>query len=196
MKITLVNHEGGIVNVDNRTVIVQGDLNIKRDEMQDAEAEEIFEPCELMFFDSVMFGTEKGQKGLTELLRKAAGLIDVNQGSSWFCLYAGYRYYKKQLGTKREYVKFFSDIETLLPDVLKNIVATEKGDKRYHSYTQAISLEVGNWYIDDGKLPPLNDLAAYINRYGGAPEQFRSMVQTVKEIYKMFITLDANLKAD
>jgi hypothetical protein len=93
-------------------------------------------------------------------------------------------------------VKFFSDIETLLPDVLKNIIATEKGDKRYHSYTQAISLEVGNWYIDDGKLPPLNDLAAYINRYGGAPEQFRSMVQTVKEIYKMFITLDANLKAD
>jgi hypothetical protein len=93
-------------------------------------------------------------------------------------------------------VKFFSDIETLLPDVLKNIVAAEKGDKRYHSYTQAISLEVGNWYIDDGKLPPLNDLAAYINRYGGAPEQFRSMVQTVKEIYKMFITLDANLKAD
>ena len=164
--------------------------------MQDAEAEEIFEPCELMFFDSVMFGTEKGQKELTELLRKAAGMIDVNQGTSWFCLYAAYRYYKKQLGTKREYVKFFSDIETLLPDVLKNIVATEKGDKRYHSYTQAISLEVGNWYIDDGKLPPLNDLAAYINRYGGAPEQFRSMVQTMKEIYKMFITLDANLKAD
>ena len=196
MNITLVNHEGGIVNVDNRTVIVQGDLNLKKGETPAAEAEQIFEPCELMFFDSVMFGTEKGQKGLTELLRKAAGMIDVNQGTSWFCLYAAYRYYKKQLGTKREYVKFFSDIETLLPDVLKNIVTAEKGDKRYHSYTQALSLEAGSWYIDDGKLPPLNDLAAYINRYGGAPEQFRSMVQIVKEIYKMFIALDADLRAD
>ena len=196
MNITLVNHEGGIVNVDNRTVIVQGDLNLKKGETPVTEAEQIFEPCELMFFDSVMFGTEKGQKGLTELLRKAAGLIDVNQGTSWFCLYAGYRYYKKQLGTKREYVKFFSDIETLLPGVLKNIVTTEKGDKRYHSYTQALSVEVGNWYVDSGKLPPLNDLAAYINRYGGTPVQFRSMVQIVKEIYKMFITLDADLRAD
>ena len=196
MNITLVNHEGGIVNVDNRTVIVQGDLNLKKGEMHDAEAEEVFEPCELMFFDSVLFGTEKGQKGLTELLRKAAGMIDVNQGTSWFCLYAAYRYYKKQLGTKREYVKFFSDIETLLPDVLKNIVTAEKGDKRYHSYTQALSVEVGNWYVDSGKLPPLNDLAAYINRYGGAPEQFKSMVQIVKDIYKMFIALDAKLKED
>ena len=69
MNITLVNHEGGIVNVDNRTVIVQGDLNLKKGETPVAEAEQIFEPCELMFFDSVMFGTEKGQKGLTELLR-------------------------------------------------------------------------------------------------------------------------------
>ena len=93
-------------------------------------------------------------------------------------------------------MKFFSDIETLLPGVLKNVVTTEKGDKRYHSYTQALSVEVGNWYVDSGKLPPLNDLAAYINRYGGAPEQFRSMVQIVKDIYKMFIALDAKLKED
>lgn len=196
MEIVLHNHEGGIVNVDNRTVIVQGDLNVGTNGEQNAVVDELFEPCELMFFDNVQYGTENGQKGLVELLKKAAGMIDVNQGSSWFCLYAGYRYYKKQLGTKKEYVRFFSDIETLLPGVLKNIVTTEKGDKRYHSYTQAISLEANNWYMDDGKLPPLNDLAAYINKYGGSPEQFKSSIVIVKDIYKLFIKLETDLKAD
>ena len=70
-------------------------------------AREVFVPVDLQFFDPVLFGTEEGQKGLTALVKEAAGLIDVNSGSSWFGLYAAYRYYKKQLGTKREYVKFY-----------------------------------------------------------------------------------------
>ena len=195
MEIVLHNHEGGIVSVDNRTVIVQGNLNVNTNGAQGVVVDELFEPCDLIFFDNVRYSTEKGQKGLIEILKNAAGMIDVNQGSSWFCLYAGYRYYKKQLGTKKEYVRFFSDIEALLPDVLRNIVKTEKGDKRYHSYTQSISLEANNWYMADGMLPPLNDLAAYAHKFAGSPEQFKKSILIVKDIYKMFIKLESNLNA-
>ena len=156
---------------------------------------EVFVPCDLQFFDMMLFGTEEGQRKLIGLVKDAAGMIDVNSGSSWFCLYAAYRYYKKQLGTKKEYVKFFTDIEALVPNVLKNIDAGQKGDKRYHNYTQTLSLEVSSWYMDDGCLPQLNELSTFGGRFKGTSEQFKNVMLTIKEIYRMFIRIDAELKA-
>ena len=157
-------------------------------------AREVFVPVDLQFFDPVLFGTEEGQKGLTALVKEAAGLIDVNSGSSWFGLYAAYRYYKKQLGTKREYVKFFTDIEALTPGLLKHIDTSQRGDKRYHNYTQTLSLEASSWYMDDGCLPPLNELSTFRNRFTGTNEQFKNVMLTIKEIHRKFLRLDAELK--
>ena len=159
-----------------------------------ADAEEAFVPVDLLFFDPILYGNENSQKKLIGLIKEAAGMIDVNSGSSWFCLYAAYRYYKKQLGTKKEYVKFFTDIEALMPGLLKNIDVSQKGDKRYHNYTQTLSTEVMAWYMDDGCLPKLNEISLFANKFSGTSEQFKNVMLTVKEIYRKFVKLDAELK--
>ena len=104
------------------------------------------------------------------------------------------RYYKKQLGTKKEYVKFFSDIEALVPSCLKNIDISQKGDKRYHNYTQTLSTEVMSWYMDDGCLPKLNEISLFAHKFKGTNEQFKNGMLTIKEIYRLFKDLDAFLK--
>ena len=156
---------------------------------------EPFVVCDLQFFDNLKFGSEEAQKKLVGLIKEAAGMIDVNSGSSWFCLYAAYRYYKNQLGTKKEYVKFFTDIEALMPGLLKNIDVSQKGDKRYHNYTQTLSTEVNSWYMDNGCLPKLNEITLFANKFSGTREQFKNVMLTVKEIYRKFVRLDAELNA-
>lgn len=192
MNITLVNHEGGIVNVDNRTVIVQGDLNLKRDEMQDAEAEEvrdIYVPKILKFFDQVYFGQEDKQLKLIKLLEDVTTRIDITNGRSWFCLYAGYRYYKNQLAVAGGYTDFFSDIEALIPDRLEIVDDSLAGDERYQKYTMLMGREAKLWYMDKKKLPPLNELTFWANRFCGDETRFNQNAPIIIELYKAFKTL-------
>lgn len=192
MNITLVNHEGGIVNVDNRTVIVQGDLNLKKGEMQDAEAEEvrdIYVPKILKFFDQVYFGQEDKQLKLIKLLEDVTTRIDITNGRSWFCLYAGYRYYKNQLAVAGGYTDFFSDIEALIPDRLEIVDDSLAGDERYQKYTMLMGREAKLWYMDKKKLPPLNELTFWANRFCGDETRFNQNAPIIIELYKAFKTL-------
>lgn len=192
MNITLVNHEGGIVNVDNRTVIVQGDLNLKKGEAQDAEAEEVrdaFVPKTLKFFDQVYFGQEDKQLKLIKMLEDVSTKIDITNGRSWFCLYAGYRYYKNQLAVAGGYTDFFSDIEALIPGRLEIADDRLVGDERYQKYTILMGREAKLWYMDKKKLPPLNELTFWANRFGGDETRFNQNAPIIIEIYKAFKTL-------
>ena len=192
MNITLVNHEGGIVNVDNRTVIVQGDLNLKKGEMQDTEAEEvrdIYVPKILKFFDQVYFGQEDKQLKLIKLLEDVTTRIDITNGRSWFCLYAGYRYYKNQLAVAGGYTDFFSDIEALIPDRLEIVDDSLAGDERYQKYTMLMGREEKLWYMDKKKLPPLNELTFWANRFCGDETRFNQNAPIIIELYKAFKTL-------
>ena len=160
--------------------------------MQDAEAEEVrdtFVPKTLKFFDQVYFGQEDKQLKLIKMLEDVSTKIDITNGRSWFCLYAGYRYYKNLLAVAGGYTDFFSDIEALIPGRLEIADDRLVGDERYQKYTILMGREAKLWYMDKKKLPPLNELTFWANRFGGDETRFNQNAPIIIEIYKAFKTL-------
>ena len=153
------------------------------------DAEEVFVPRQLRFFDMVTFGSEEKQPRLIAMLREVASQIDTTSGRGWFCIYAGYRYYKQQLAVMGGYADFFADIEALVPDLLTKIDATKGGEARYHNYTQLMGREASAWYMDMGKLPPLNEITVWKNRFGGDKNRYAANAQIIIDVYKRLKTI-------
>lgn len=149
-----------------------------------ADAEEVFVPRQLQFFDMVAFGSEEKQPKLIALLREVAQQIDTTSGRGWFCIYAGYRYFKQQLAVMGGYADFFADIEALVPDMLSKIDASKEGEARYHNYTQLLGREAGLWYMDKGKLPPLNEITVWKNIFNGDKNRYAASVPIIIDVYK------------
>lgn len=153
------------------------------------DAEEVFVPRQLRFFDMVTFGSEEKQPRLIAMLREVAQQIDTTSGRGWFCIYAGYRYYKQQLAVMGGYADFFADIEALVPDLLTKVDTTKGGEARYHSYTQLMGREASAWYMDKGKLPPLNEITVWKNRFGGDKNRYAANAQIIIDVYKRLKTI-------
>ena len=156
---------------------------------QEADADEVFVPRQLQFFDMVAFGSEEKQPKLIAMLREVAPQIDTTSGRGWFCIYAGYRYYKQQLAVMGGYADFFADMEALVPDLLSKIDATKEGEARYHNYTQLLGREAGLWYMDKGKLPPLNEITVWKNRFNGDKNRYAANAQIIIDVYKRLKTI-------
>ena len=156
---------------------------------EEAEVEEVFVPRQLRFFDMVAFGSEEKQPKLIALLREVAQQIDTTSGRGWFCIYAGYRYFKQQLAVMGGYADFFADMEALVPDMLAKIDATKGGEARYHNYTQLMGREASAWYMDKGKLPPLNEITVWKNRFGGDKNRYAANAQIIIDVYKRLKTI-------
>ena len=170
---------------------------------EEAEVEEVFVPRQLHFFDMVAFGSEEKQPKLIAMLKEVVQQIDTTSGRGWFCIYAGYRYFKQQLAVMggyadiayhfyikrvfimKGYADFFTDIERLLPGQLTKVKQEEpKGDKRYKSYTEALASECGNWFILDGCLPEMAEWRSSKFNYR-VDDNRRSRIQNlVKEVYQ------------
>ena len=156
---------------------------------QEADAEEVFVPRQLQFFDMAEFGSEEKQPQLIALLRDVAQQIDTTSGRGWFCVYAGYRYYRQQLAVMGGYADFFADIEALMPDLLTKIDATKEGEARYHNYAQLLGREAGAWYMDNKKLPPLNEITIWKNRFKGDKNRYSANAQIIIDVYKRLKTI-------
>ena len=156
---------------------------------QKADAEEVFVPRQLQFFDMVAFGSEEKQPKLIALLREVAQQIDTTSGRGWFCIYAGYRYFKQQLAVMGGYADFFADMEALVPDMLTKIDTTKEGEARYHNYTQLLGREASAWYMDKGKLPPLNEITVWKNRFSGDKNRYAANAQIIIDVYKRLKTI-------
>ena len=152
------------------------------DDVQDAE--EVFVPRQLQFFDMVAFGSEEKQPKLIAMLRDVAQQIDTTSGRGWFCIYAGYRYFKQQLAVMGGYADFFADIEALMPDILTKIDTSKEGEARYHNYTQLLGREAQAWYMDKDKLPPLNEITFWQNRFDGDKNRFAKSARSIIDVYK------------
>lgn len=146
--------------------------------------EHTFVPCELKFFDQSQFGSEEMQPKLIAMLKDVAVKIDVNSGRDWFTVYAGYRYYQKQLGLRGDYTDFFTDIEHLLPGVLSKIDSTKDRTERYQKYTVVLGREVDCWYMKENCLSPINELTLWKSRFTGDANRFEKNAQIIIEIYK------------
>ena len=158
-------------------------------EGQEADAEEVFVPQQLQFFDMLVFGSEKKQPKLITMLREVAMQIDTTSGRGWFCIYAGYRYYKQQLAVKGGYTDFFTDMEALVPDMLTKIDTTKKGEARFHNYAQLLGREASAWYMDGKKLPPLNEITVWKNRFNGDKNRFAANAKIIIDVYKRLKTI-------
>ncbi len=158
-------------------------------EKREAEREKAFVASELRFFDMSTFGTDDMQPKLIALLQDVSRDIDTNNGRSWFVLYAGYRYYKQQLAVMGEYVDFFTDIERLQPNLLTKTDQTKSGSRRYAHYAQLLGREAKLWFMDNGRLPPLNEITSWKNAFDGDKNRFEKSVKTIVSIYKRLKTL-------
>ena len=153
------------------------------------DAEEVFVPRPLQFFDMVTFGSEKKQPKLIAMLKEVAQQIDTTSGRGWFCIYAGYRYYKQQLAVMGGYADLFADLEALVPDILTKIDVTKEGEARYHNYTQLLGREASAWYMDSKKLPPLNEITIWKNRFNGDKNRYAANAQIIIDVYKRLKTI-------
>lgn len=148
------------------------------------EVDEVFEPCQLIFFDQVQFGSANKQKKLLDLLSEVSLTFDISSGRGWFCIYAGYRYFKGQLAVLDGYTDFFTDIENLLPSKLPKLDCSiiEKRE-RYHNYAQLLGREAALWYMDKGKLPPLNEITTWKEHFKGDKTRYEKYCPIIIEIY-------------
>ena len=156
---------------------------------QEADATEVFVPRQLQFFDMVAFGSEEKQPKLIAMLREVAQQIDTTSGRGWFCIYAGYRYYKQQLAVMGGYADFFADMEALAPDLLTKIDTMKEGEARYHNYTQLLGREASAWYMDGKKLPPLNEITVWKNRFNGDKNRFAANAKIIIDVYKRLLKI-------
>ena len=160
------------------------------EKVKDTElAEEVFVLRQLQFFDMVAFGSEEKQPKLIAMLKDVAQQIDTTSGRGWFCIYAGYRYYKQQLAVMGGYADFFADIEALVPDLLTKIDTTKEGEARYHNYTQLLGREANAWYMDKKKLPPLNEITIWKDRFNGDKNRYAANAQIIIDVYKRLKTI-------
>ena len=171
-------------NIWNYNAHVEHQHNYYGGKPEETDVEEVFVPCELHFFDQVEFGSDEKQPKLIALLREFASQIDITSGNGWFCIYAGYRYYKEQLAVKKGYVEFFEDIEALIPDKLVIDDLSKTGDERYHKYTMLIGREVNRWYMADGKLPPLNEMTIWRKKFDGDQSRYNQNSKIIIDFYK------------
>ncbi len=156
---------------------------------EEAEVEEVFVPRQLHFFDMVAFGSEEKQPKLIAMLKEVVQQIDTTSGRGWFCIYAGYRYYKQQLAVMGGYADFFADMEALVPDLLTKIDVTKEGEARYHNYTQLLGREASAWYMDSKRLPPLNEITVWKNSFNGDKNRYAANVQIIIDVYKRLKTI-------
>ena len=161
---------------------------VKNQAPKEEAEEETWEMKELKFFDMKRYGSDDKQQQLQYVLRYAAKKIDVNNGRDWFCVYAAERYAKDCLSSKLEYVEFFSDIETLLPGILKKISPSASGYKRYKAYSELLRREAENWFVLNGSLPPINEMV-YKIAFGCTEDQFRRYSIIIKDLYRQMIKI-------
>ena len=183
------------VNDGGKVVVVQGNdglwhtAEVDEAEIMEEVVEEVFVPKQLQFFDMVQFGSEEKQPKLITMLREVAQQIDTTSGRGWFCIYAGYRYYKQQLAVSGGYADFFADIEALVPDLLTKIDAAKVGEPRYHNYTMLMGREASAWYMDNEKLPPLNEITIWKDRFDGDKNRYATSTKIIIDVYKRLKTI-------
>lgn len=178
----------GMANIgcDQKEATFQTQLVVHDGEkVKDTEFVEEVELVDLKFFDDRKFGTIKSQQKIREILQEVLPKMDVDSGRDWVVVYIAYHYYKQKLLIMKDFVKFFTDIEHLLPGKLTKVKQEEpKGDKRYKSYTEALSSECNNWFIVDGCLPEMTEWRSSKYRYYVDDEKRNRIQDLVKDVYQ------------
>lgn len=127
-----------------------------------------------------------------DLLRECIIKMNVTNGKKeWFCLYAAWRYYKKEREEAGGFVDFFIDIDALFPGLLKDVRNDLPGNRRFKPYCDMLSNEYKRWAVADGKLPPMQVWTheEWTRLYDNKWETIKRMQAFVRDFFKAFVQL-------
>ena len=154
----------------------------KKQNLSDIETPEI---PELKFFHQV---SNKKAPHFKEILRECIARINTEGKKEWFCIYAAWRYYKKEREVSGGYVDFFLDIEALFPGLLKDIKTDDKTNRRVKPYCDMLSYEYKLWAVDNGILPQMQVWTHHdwTCKYKNSEETIKRMQALIRDFYKAF----------
>jgi hypothetical protein len=174
---------------------IRSHFRVKQQSQDDHQQQKLPPPLltpempELRFFKDV---SDHKAPFLKILLRDGIQKMDLTGKKDWFCLYAAWRYFKKEREVGGGYVDFFLDIEALFPGLLADVRTDLPGNRRLKPYTDMLAYEYKLWAVDKGKLPPMQTWAhsEWKSKYlVNTKETIERMQQLVREFYVAFAQL-------
>lgn len=126
-----------------------------------------------------------------DVLRECIAKIDTEGKKEWFCLYAAWRYYRREHEKSGGFVDFFTDIDALFPGLLKDVRNDLPGNRRLKPYCDMLSYEYKLWAVDGGKLPPMQVWAHsdWTRRYKNSKDTIKHMQELIRAFYALFANL-------
>ena len=126
-----------------------------------------------------------------DALRECIAKIDTDGKKEWFCLYAAWRYYRREHAKGGGFVDFFTDIDALFPGLLKDVRNDLPGNRRLKPYCDMLSYEYKLWAVDNGKLPPMQVWAHsdWTRRYKNSKDTIKHMQELIRAFYALFANL-------
>ena len=174
---------------------IRSHFRVKQQSQDDHQQQKLPPPLltpempELRFFKDV---SDHKAPFLKVLLREGIQKMDLTGKKDWFCLYAAWRYFKKEREVGGGYVDFFLDIEAFFPGLLADVRTDLPGNRRLKPYTDMLAYEYKLWAVDMGKLPPMQTWAhsEWKSKYlVNTKETIERMQQLVREFYVAFSQL-------
>ena len=174
---------------------IRSHFRVKQQSQDDHQQQKLPPPLltpempELRFFKDV---SDHKAPFLKILLRDGIQKMDLTGKKDWFCLYAAWRYFKKEREVGGGYVDFFLDIEAFFPGLLADVRTDLPGNRRLKPYTDMLAYEYKLWAVDMGKLPPMQTWAhsEWKSKYlVNTKETIERMQQLVREFYVAFAQL-------
>ena len=126
-----------------------------------------------------------------DALRECIAKIDTDGKKEWFCLYAAWRYYRREHVKGGGFVDFFTDIDALFPGLLKDVRNDLPGNRRLKPYCDMLSYEYKLWAVDNGKLPSMQVWAHsdWTRLYKNSKDTIKHMQELIRAFYVLFSNL-------
>ena len=141
-------------------------------------------PLRLRFFTAS--DTHEKQETLRQAIRSMSQSFNVNAGRDWIALYIAFTYSQHKVALVRKFGLFFSDIETLVPDLLTHVKPAESGYNRYDSLAESLSGECRKWYVCNGCLPAPGEWTLPSYRYQVDNGRRKLVQETVAMLGRVF----------
>ena len=144
-----------------------------------------FEFVNLVFFDTIYFGTYGRQLALRKVLKEAFKRMLLNTGRDLVAVFIAYHFLKDKLVNLTNYTDFIQDIDELMPDYLTNIKTDETNrGKKYKPYAESLSEECKKWFIDNGCLPDKTVWKSIEYKYNVDDDRCKQIQSLVTDIYQ------------
>lgn len=152
----------------------------------------ITETPEMPEFKFFSYVSDEKAVEFKEVLRECIAKIDTDGKKEWFCIYAAWRYYRRENAKGGGFVDFFTDIDTLFPGLLKDVRNDLPGNRRLKPYCDMLSYEYKLWAVDNGKLPPMQVWAHsdWTSRY---QKNTKATIKRMQELVRTFFVSFAQL---